>query len=82
LKVITNAEMTPAEVRKFCTTEDTAQSLLRAAMKQLYLSARAFHRILKISRTIADFGRQRAYPGAARCGGITIQAEEHGVIKL
>jgi magnesium chelatase family protein len=54
LKVITNAEMTPAEVRKFCTTEETAQSLLRAAMKQLYLSARAFHRILKISRTIAD----------------------------
>jgi magnesium chelatase family protein len=54
LKVITNAEMTPAEVRNFCKTEETAQSLLRAAMKQLYLSARAFHRILKISRTIAD----------------------------
>jgi magnesium chelatase family protein len=54
LKVLTNAEMTPAEVRKFCITEETAQSLLRAAMKQLYLSARAFHRILKLSRTIAD----------------------------
>jgi len=54
LKGITNAEMSPAEVRKFCATEDTAQSLLRAAMKQLYLSARAFHRILKLSRTIAD----------------------------
>lgn len=54
LKITTNAEMTPAEVRRFCTTEDTAQSLLRAAMKQLYLSARAFHRILKLSRTIAD----------------------------
>jgi len=54
LKVITNAEMSPAEVRKFCATEETAQSLLRAAMKQFYLSARAFHRILKLSRTIAD----------------------------
>ncbi|MBE0416076.1 MAG: magnesium chelatase, partial [Dehalococcoidia bacterium] len=31
-----------------------AQSLLKAAMKQLALSARAFHRILKLARTIAD----------------------------
>ena len=50
----TNSEMTPAEVRKLCQVEDAAQSLLKSAMKQLYLSARAFHRILKLSRTIAD----------------------------
>jgi len=49
-----NAEMTPTEVREFCQVEPTAQSLLKAAMKQLYLSARAFHRILKLARTIAD----------------------------
>jgi len=49
-----NAEMTPAEVREFCSTEESAQSLLKTAMKQLYLSARAFHRILKIGRTLAD----------------------------
>jgi magnesium chelatase family protein len=49
-----NAEMTPTEVRDFCQAEESAQSLLKAAMKQLYLSARAFHRILKIGRTIAD----------------------------
>ena len=49
-----NAEMTPTEVREFCQVEEQAQSLLKAAMKQLYLSARAFHRILKIARTIAD----------------------------
>ncbi len=49
-----NAEMTPTEVREFCRVEESAQSLLKAAMKQLYLSARAFHRILKIARTIAD----------------------------
>ena len=49
-----NTEMTPVEVRKFCQTEESAQGLLKAAMKQLYLSARAFHRILKLSRTIAD----------------------------
>jgi magnesium chelatase family protein len=49
-----NAEMTPTEVREFCKTEESAQGLLKAAMKQLYLSARAFHRILKIGRTLAD----------------------------
>ena len=49
-----NAEMTPTEVREFCEVEESAQSLLKTAMKQLYLSARAFHRILKIGRTLAD----------------------------
>ncbi len=53
-RLSSNAEMTPAEVREFCQVEESAQSLLKAAMKQLYLSARAFHRILKLARTIAD----------------------------
>jgi len=49
-----NAEMGPAEVRQYCEVEPAAQGLLKAAMHQLQLSARAFHRILKLSRTIAD----------------------------
>ena len=49
-----NAEMTPAEVRRFCQLEPEAHSLLRAAMKQLSLTARAFHRVLKLARTVAD----------------------------
>jgi magnesium chelatase family protein len=53
-KLNCNAEFSASEVRQFCKVEDAAQSLLRAAMKQLYLSARAFHRVLKLSRTIAD----------------------------
>ncbi len=53
-KLTSNAEMTPAEIREFCQVEETAQGLLKAAMKQLYLSARAFHRIIKLARTIAD----------------------------
>ncbi len=53
-KLTCNAEMTPMEVRQFCKIEPQAQSLLRSAMKQLYLTARAFHRVLKLSRTIAD----------------------------
>jgi magnesium chelatase family protein len=53
-RLTSNSEMTPAEIREFCQVEDSAQSLLQAAMKQLYLSARAFHRILKLALTIAD----------------------------
>ncbi|MBN1176108.1 MAG: YifB family Mg chelatase-like AAA ATPase [Dehalococcoidales bacterium] len=53
-KLTSNAEMTPAEIRELCHVEDAAQSLLQAAMKQLYFSARAFHRILKLALTIAD----------------------------
>ena len=53
-KLACNAEMTPTEVKEFCQVEESAQSLLKAAMNQLYLSARAFHRILKLARTIAD----------------------------
>ncbi len=53
-RLTSNAEMTPTEIREFCQVEESAQSLLKAAMKQLYLSARAFHRILKLARTIAD----------------------------
>ncbi len=51
-----NAEMTPVEVRDYCQArlQEQAQTLLRLAMNQLSLSARAFHRILKLARTIAD----------------------------
>ena len=55
-RFICNAEMTPTEVREYCQAglDEQAQSLLRLAMAQLGLSARAFHRILKLARTIAD----------------------------
>ena len=49
-----NADMRPAEVRKFCDLDDTSRSLMKSAMSQLQLSARAYHRILKLARTIAD----------------------------
>ncbi len=52
--VLTNSEMRPAEVREFCELDAAGQSLIKAAMRQLHLSARAYHRILKLSRTIAD----------------------------
>lgn len=51
-----NAEMRPAEIRQFCNLDDTGRSLMKTAMNQMQLSARAYHRILKLARTIADLG--------------------------
>ena len=52
--LVCNADMGPGEIRQFCILRDEAQALIRAAMRQMHLSARAYHRILKVSRTIAD----------------------------
>ena len=53
-QVTCNADMGPKEVRQFCEVEPAAQPLLKAASQRLQLSARAFHRVLKLARTIAD----------------------------
>jgi len=49
-----NAQMTPRLIRKFCRLEESAHRLLEHAVSRLGLSARAYDRILKVSRTIAD----------------------------
>jgi magnesium chelatase family protein len=52
--IVCNADMRIGEIRQFCKLSEEGQSLMRAAMSQLNLSARAYHRILKLARTIAD----------------------------
>ena len=49
-----NADMGPAEIRDHCFVGPEGQGLLRAAMQQLHMSARAYHRVLKLARTISD----------------------------
>jgi magnesium chelatase family protein len=49
-----NAQMSVKQLRKFCPLELASKNLLKAAMERLNLSARAYDRILKVSRTIAD----------------------------
>ncbi len=49
-----NADMGPGEVRTFCELEDVGRRLMKSAMTQMNLSARGFHRVLKVGRTIAD----------------------------
>ncbi|MCD6138107.1 MAG: ATP-binding protein, partial [Deltaproteobacteria bacterium] len=53
-KIHCNAQMNNRQIKKYCSTDREAHSLLEAAIDKLGLSARAFSRILKIGRTIAD----------------------------
>jgi magnesium chelatase family protein len=50
--------MGPGEVRQFCGLDEAGRALVRQAMTQLLLSARAFHRVLKLARTIADLAAE------------------------
>jgi magnesium chelatase family protein len=49
-----NAQITTQQLRKYCRIDETGQALLQKAMERLGLSARAYDRILKVARTIAD----------------------------
>jgi magnesium chelatase family protein len=53
-QISSNSDMHPAEIRTYCQLDVTSQSLMRSAMSQMQLSARAYHRVLKLARTIAD----------------------------
>lgn len=53
-EISSNAEMRPADIHRFCKLNDTGSMLMRTAMKQMQLTARAYHRVLKLARTIAD----------------------------
>jgi magnesium chelatase family protein len=52
--IFANAHMTPRDLRTSCRVSDSADALLKTAIGRLKLSARAYHRVLKIARTIAD----------------------------
>jgi magnesium chelatase family protein len=56
--VFANAHMNPREMREFCRVSESADALLRTAITRLGLSARAYHRVLKIARTIADLAAE------------------------
>lgn len=53
-KLVNNADMTPKEIRQYCQLEPAGEDLMKTAMRQLHLTARGYHRVLKLSRTIAD----------------------------
>ena len=56
--IATNAEMSSSLVKKHCELPTDAQKLLQSAVEQMNLSGRAYYRILKLSRTIADLDQR------------------------
>lgn len=52
--IVFNADICIGEIRQFCKQPEEDYSLMRAAMTQLNLSARGYHRVIKLARTIAD----------------------------
>ena len=54
VKTYSNSQMKPKHLKKFCQLDTAGQSILDKAVRHLGLSARAYHRILKVARTIAD----------------------------
>jgi magnesium chelatase family protein len=57
--LVCNANMRIGKIRQFCQLQDECQSLMRAAMSQLQLSPRTYHRILKLARMIANLTGKR-----------------------
>jgi magnesium chelatase family protein len=53
-KIRTNAQMQNRHIKKYCAIDDASAKLLEAAVEKFGLSARAYNRVLKIARTIAD----------------------------
>lgn len=54
LLIVTNSEMTSADIKNFCKLDQQSSELLKSAVSALKLSARGYHRIIKVARTIAD----------------------------
>ena len=59
-----NAQMNTKQIRKYCQLDEASKALLKTAMERLNLSARAYDRILKVSRTIADLEGSAEIQGA------------------
>ena len=58
--IASNTDMYPPQIRKYCALDDSCQALMKTAMRQLQLTDRAYHRVLKLSRTIADLAGSEA----------------------
>jgi len=57
--IFSNAQMTKKQIKEYCDINDNAKNLLYKAIEKLNLSARAYDRILKVARTIADLEQSK-----------------------
>ena len=58
--LLTNADMGPKELHQYAALDDAGEMLLGTAVRQMGLSARAYHRVLKLARTIADLAAEES----------------------
>jgi magnesium chelatase family protein len=54
----TNADMGPRELQEHVVLDEAGETMMKAAVRQLHLSARGYHRVLKLARTIADLASE------------------------
>ena len=59
-----NSKLASAEVERYCTLRHAAATILQSAITKLGLSARGYHRILKVARTIADLADEKEIAAA------------------
>lgn len=60
--IASNSDMHLVQIRKYCALDDDCQALMKTAMRQLQLTARAYYLVLKLSRTIADLAGTASSP--------------------
>lgn len=65
LKILTNGEMGPSEIKKFCRLSGEATTLLKQAISRLSLSARSYFKTIKISQTITDLNKKEIIESSA-----------------
>ncbi len=80
-KIFANAQMGVREVRLYCQLEQNAQRLLEQAIDHLNLSARAYHRVLKVARTIADLEQSETIKAAHVAEAIQYRSSEEHILE-
>lgn len=76
LPILTNSEMGNAQIKQFCQITREALELLKLAISQMNLSARSYHRVLKLSRTIADLAQSENILSEHVAESLTYRARE------
>ncbi|MCI2430649.1 YifB family Mg chelatase-like AAA ATPase [Candidatus Acetothermia bacterium] len=82
-KIFSNAQMGIREIRSYClpALEPAAQQLLERAIEHLHLSARAYHRVLKVARTVADLEASEAMRAAHIAEAVQYRSSEESILE-